>query len=258
MEYRTIRPNPDNYGGQRPTSAIDMLLVHCTQGSTAAGAAGWWARPYVAPGTEGSAHIVFDDDLAIRALDDDQVAYGARGYNFNGLHIEIAGFAQWTRAQWLEHQPRLAAAAAFQAAAHRAYGVPFRESTVSGWHSHAGLPGNDHYDPGPNFPWDVYLGMVAGALDTPRPEPLARLDGDKTLRLILRRPGAAEPYVDTAGWAGSLRSMQRLAEEGIRKPAQVEITFAWQGGTWRGGGQWGGDPRDVLPVIRTVLNRFGP
>lgn len=256
MEIRTVRPNPDNMGGSRPLSAITMILVHCTQGSTAAGAAAHWARPVVTPGTEGSAHVVFDDDLCIRAVDDDQVAYGARGYNFDGLHIEIAGFVQWTRIQWLERRPRLEAAAAFQAAAHRTYGVPFRESTTSGYHSHAGLPGNDHTDPGPNFPWDVYLSLVEAGVTGAAP--IDRLTGGNTLRLVLRRVGAARPYVDAAGWPECLRPMQILADQGIRRPAEVEATFTWQGGVWRGGGRFGGDPREVLPRIRTVLNNYGP
>ena len=256
MEFRTVRPNPDNTGGSRPLSTIDMIVVHCTEGSTAAGAAGWWARPVVMDGTEGSAHIVFDDDIAIRAVDDDQVAYGARGYNFNGLHIEIAGFTRWTRDEWLEHRPRLAAAAAFQGAAHRTYGVPFRESTVNGYHSHRGLPGNDHTDPGPNFPWDVYLPQVQAAIAGATP--IERLTGGDTLRLFLRQVGAAKPYVNAAGWAQCLRPMQILAEEGIRRPKEVEATFTWQKGVWRAGGRFGGDPREVLPRIRTVLNNYGP
>lgn len=266
MEFRILRPNPANVGGSRPLSAIKMVIVHCTEGQTAAGAAGWWARPYVKPGTNGSAHVVSDDEVTYRAVDDDQVAYGARGYNYNGFHIEICGFANrepggkvWTRDVWLEHPERLEQAATFHAAANLRYGIPLVESLTNGYHSHRGLPGNDHGDPGLNFPWDHYLARVrahmVGQVSTPKPAPL---EGGNTLRVILRVPGADEPYVSVAGWPASLPVMRALADRGIKKPGKVEITFTWQKGVWRAGGQWGGDPREVLPVIRTVLNHHGP
>ncbi len=259
MEFRTLRPNPANTGGSRPLSAIKMVIVHCTEGSTAAGAAGWWARPYVAPGSNGSAHVVSDDVVTYRCVDDDQVAYGAKGYNYVGFHIEICGFGRWSREEWLSHKPRLEQAATFHAAANLRYGIPLVESLTNGYHSHRGLPGNDHTDPGPNFPWDYYLSRVRahmiGQVSTPKPAPL---EGSNTLRLVLREPGAVAPYVSVAGWDQCLRPMRQLAAKGIKKPEKVELTFTWQKGVWRAGGQWGGDPRDVLPVIRTVLNNYGP
>lgn len=242
MRTLTLRPNPANVGGPRPASAIRMILLHCTDGDTAEGAGRWWARPTVEDGTEGSAHVAFDDQVMVRAVDDTQVAYGARGYNQQGLHIEIAGKAAWDRTTWLRHRPRLAAAAAFQANAHRVYAVPFTESTTHGWHSHAGLPGNDHTDPGPGFPYDVYLEMVRKALANPTagvtkpwPPPYGA-----TLRLFV--PGHSKPW---AGWGECIGPMLNIARHGLdENGAHAWIT--WRGHTWRGA-------RQVEGVIRRIL-----
>lgn len=261
-DWRIIRPNPDNMDGSRPLSAIRMILVHCTQGDTAEGAAVYWARPHVERGTEGSAHVVFDDDSAIRAVDDDQIAYGAFGFNTVGLHIEMAGHVEWTRDTWLGHDATLRQAAAFQAAAHKAYGVPFAWSLTHGYHSHAGLPGNDHTDPGPNFPWDVYRGYVKDGLIGAIANPPAPLKYGNTLRLQLYEAGHKQPYVDCAGWERCLppmRSLARMSDKtAARKLCDKEAIFTWRGNAWRLGGKFGGSAVSVIPRVRTVLNNYGP
>lgn len=149
--------------GTRPVSVIRWVVLHSTEGDTAAGAASWFQNP----ASRGSAHIVVDDDTCFRTLNNDQVPWAAIGANVKGFHIEMAGHAAWTRAQWLAHDRELHRCA-FKLALHcKVFGVPLRWvgplRLRAGWKgvtTHADCTkafGGDHTDPGPNFPKDVLM-----------------------------------------------------------------------------------------------------
>jgi N-acetylmuramoyl-L-alanine amidase CwlA len=165
---RRYRAAHDSGARRRPPR---WIVVHATEGETAAGAASWLAKPAAG----GSAHLVVDDEECYRLLPDDIVAWGAPGANGLGLHIELAGFSRWARADWLRHEPMLERASRLVAGWCRRYGIPAR------WVGPAGLlllrrgitthadvtrafrlrfPWADHWDPGPGFPRDVFLSHV--------------------------------------------------------------------------------------------------
>jgi hypothetical protein len=231
--WRTL--SAAHHSGLRPAPP-SLVVVHCTQGATAEGAARWFANPRSA----GSAHVVVDDTEVWRCVDDMVIAWHARGHNTIGLGLEIAGFAQWTETEWMARHPRLREAARIHAGWNTKYGIPLVRSSTRGYHPHAGLPGNDHWDPGPGFPWAFYLGEVrrfmrlAGA-----PAPPKRPHGN-TLRLVLN--GRA-----WSGWEACIGPMRWIARNGLR--ADARVAFAWRGAIWR-------DPGDVPKVIRTVLSRY--
>ena len=52
--------------GTRPLSRITHIVIHSTEGDTAAGAATWFANP----ASGGSAHVVVDDHQCFRTLED--------------------------------------------------------------------------------------------------------------------------------------------------------------------------------------------
>lgn len=209
--------------GPRPANPT-LVVVHCTQGVTAEGAARWFANPRSA----GSAHLVVDDHEVWRCVDDMVVAWHAVGFNTIGLGLEIAGFAEWSRDEWLAHEPRLVEAARIHAGWNRVYGIPLVESTSRGCHSHAGLPGNSHWDPGSGFPWDRYLAQVSewmGATPERGPRPYGR-----SLRLYLpngKRYGGWTKE-ESAGFDGSaLGPLRWLAR---RKQAKAGTILTWRGG----------------------------
>lgn len=229
-----------------------LVVVHCTEGSTAAGAAGWFQNP----AARGSAHVVVDDEYVFRCVHDHEIAYHAKGHNTIGLGLEIAGFARWGAAEWLDHKPRLTEAARIHAGWNLKYEIPFEWSTSRGYHSHDGLPGNDHWDPGPNFPWQFYRSEVQRFMGVKEEKELSaklRNRVERTLRVVVAREGRA-PHVDAASWA-AVRPMQQLAD-GMRRPKGLEVSLAWNGTVRRAGGKHGGDPRTLKPVIRTILNRI--
>lgn len=246
--WRTLRAAHQTRGRPAPPT---LIVVHCTQGATAAGAARWFATPASA----GSAHLVVDDAEVWRCVDDADTAWHAKGVNSIALGLEIAGFAEWSRDEWLQHQPRIREAARIHAGWARAYGIPVVESTTRGYHAHAGLPGNDHWDPGPGFPWDVYLGHIHRYMATPvdaGPRPYGR-----SLRLVRGEPGEAR-HARWGGWTedqvpegwdgpalGPLRSLARG-----RGPVRHPFILTWRGGRFT-------DRTSLRSVARTILNRTG-
>lgn len=158
--------------GSRPLSAISHIVIHSTEGDTAAGAATWFANRE----SEGSAHLVVDDRECYRTLGDTLIPWGAKGTNRNGFHIEHAGHADWNRQKWLGHEQTLRRGA-FKAAFHAVkFGVPLKLLSAndlrhgrSGFVTHATAskafnPGG-HTDPGSGFPLDHYMQLVKRFVD---------------------------------------------------------------------------------------------
>lgn len=89
--------------GKRPTSNIRTLVVHDTEGDTAAGAASWFANS----ASSGSAHLTGDADHLYRCLRDDDMAWGVADFNAGTLHYEMAGVrAWWSLKLWLTPKGR--------------------------------------------------------------------------------------------------------------------------------------------------------
>jgi hypothetical protein len=87
-QFRAIRNS-----GVRSLSQIGLIIIHCTQSNSARSSAEWFANP----DTQGSAHLVLDDDECYRTLVDSAIPWAAPGANTRGFHVEIAGFAEWSR-----------------------------------------------------------------------------------------------------------------------------------------------------------------
>lgn len=150
--------------GTRLLSSIDLLVVHCTQGASARGAAAWFSND----DSRGSAHVVVDRLECYRTLAPSTIPWGAAGVNGRGWHLELAGYAEWSRNQWLEHRGTLNRGA-FKLAYHgRRFEIPLtrlsRRQLAAGHdlgvidHATASaVYGGSHWDPGPHFPWDVFM-----------------------------------------------------------------------------------------------------
>jgi hypothetical protein len=157
-EFRAVRRS-----GARDLSQIGLVVIHCTQSNSARSSAQWFANP----AAQGSAHIVVDDFECYRTLEDDDIPWGAKGANTRGFHIEIAGWAQWNRQRWLNHERGLRRAA-FKGAFHAdKFRIPIRLLTVAqlrsgqrGFATHhlccQAFTGT-HTDPGSHFPIEQFL-----------------------------------------------------------------------------------------------------
>lgn len=171
----------DKHGLERQLSKIRLIVIHSTEGGSAAGAAGWFTNK----ASGGSAHIVVDDKDCFRTLPDNVVPWGAKGgrANEDGLHIEFTGYAKWSRDEWLAHNDELEKGAAIISNWCKTYNIPMEfldaedmaklGNGAHGITTHHELTkafkiADGHTDPGNGFPLDVIFELM-GADYKPNP-----------------------------------------------------------------------------------------
>lgn len=131
---------------------------------------------------DASAHWCVDNNSRVRVVNDEDTAWTAPGANNDGLQIEIAGYAKQTAADWADQYSLQALENAAQCAAEwvQKYGIPIRKLSVAevkagqkGFAGHNDISQaykkSTHWDPGPNFPWDYFLGRVASLVGQSAP-----------------------------------------------------------------------------------------
>ena len=155
-----------HHSGTRSMSEVRWIILHDEEAATARGAAAWFANPRSA----GSAHVCVDDHECYRTLADNQIPWAAPGANTSGLHIEQAGFASWSKIQWLKRLKTLHRAATCAARWSLAYNIPLemlspselkmgRRGVAGHVHCTAAF-GGSHTDPGPNYPYGRFIRMA--------------------------------------------------------------------------------------------------
>jgi hypothetical protein len=162
-------------GPTRSASSLRVIVLHSTESPSARSS----ARYFQDPGATGSTQVLVGEDGCYRSVDDLRVPAGAPGANHDGLHVEVAGYAKWSRDQWWENAPRaLEALPGILRAWSDAYGIPLHYVDhkgllrgESGVTTHADVTraysgGEGHYDPGKGFPLDEVLTAARGSLLT--------------------------------------------------------------------------------------------
>jgi hypothetical protein len=210
-QFATYAPrcfvHSDRYGGikSRPNT---LLVVHTSEGGELGTSAEALCNYMAQPGDRVSAsgnrygssyQYVVDTDIMRPAVPDNTVSYSAPPANDYGIHYCIPGRAGQTRAEWLDansrpHIAMLARALADKSAATR---IPLRKLSVAqvaggdwgvcGHHDISLAFGkSDHYDPGPQFPWDVLFTDIARLIAPPGDDDMTPEDPPR--RLIDTRP----------------------------------------------------------------------
>ena len=155
--------------GPRPPGWVRHVVIHSTEGGTAASVAADFATRPRERGA--STQLVIDDKECYRCVPDLVIPWGAPGVNRSGLHIEHCGFAAWLRGEWLLHSPMLHDSAEKAALWCWLYHIPRRWLTVNelragkaGFCRHVDASrafiGSGHTDPGAGFPGEAYLRLV--------------------------------------------------------------------------------------------------
>ncbi len=159
---------------------IRLVVMHSMEapekGNTAENVARFFQNPRDAKGrpVRVSAHLCVDSDTIVQCVMDNNVAFSAPGVNNDGIHIEQAGFARQTKAEWLDPFGILMLNLSANAAAQYClkYNLPVKhlsnaelkagEKGIIGHVQATAIfkPNNGHTDPGTGFPWDHFIERV--------------------------------------------------------------------------------------------------
>ncbi len=165
--------------GLRDYKDVWWVVLHDEEAPNAKGAAAY----FQSSSSGGSAHLCVDAGECYRCLPNTAIPWGAAsafGANTHGFHIEMAGYAYWSAAEWERHLDELERAA-YKTAFHcKLFKIPVRFVPAAGLPSRHGVtthrevsaasrrddPSNasrySHSDPGPNFPISQFMVLVKG------------------------------------------------------------------------------------------------
>lgn len=175
-------------------SHVRLIVVHTMESpekpGTARAVAKWFASQ-AAP--KASAHYCVDGVEVVQSVKETDVAWAAPGANRDGIHIEHAGYARQTLADWSDDYSSQMIRISAQLAAEIAlrWDIPAKRLTVAevadgktrGFCGHADVTAafkvkGGHTDPGAAFPWGLYIARVAENMDAMAPEPATLADTD--------------------------------------------------------------------------------
>lgn len=159
-------------GGAR----VIWVCIHTAEGARTAAS----LRDYFARTGSASSHVTIDDDHTLELVPRSRAAWTLRNGNSRSVNAELCAFAGWTRAEWLSRgtvdgcaNPRaiVSRAAAWARRECNALGIPkvklspadvrAGKAGIIGHHDYTlGARDGSHWDPGPNFPWDVFMAEV--------------------------------------------------------------------------------------------------
>ncbi|MEV8636864.1 peptidoglycan-binding domain-containing protein [Streptosporangium sp. NPDC051023] len=152
---------------------IRLIVIHDMEAPEGPLTAENVAQYFASTDTKASAHVCADNNSRVRCVPDVYTAWAAPGANADGLQLELAGYMRQSREQWLDEYSRGALDQGAQQVAEwcRLHDLPPRQLTRA--ELRAGLRGitshvdvsevyqrSDHTDPGPNFPWGIFLALV--------------------------------------------------------------------------------------------------
>jgi N-acetyl-anhydromuramyl-L-alanine amidase AmpD len=166
-----------NYTKGRGGHIPRLIVVHTMETPESEGrakqVAGWFAGK-TAP--QASAHYMVDDKQVVQSVSEFDTAWAVDDFALNqqSVSIEHAGSASQSAAQWADpySQAELKLSAALAAEIATRYRIPVVKLTpadilagkagICGHHdiTIAKAIAGGHTDPGINFPWDAYLGLV--------------------------------------------------------------------------------------------------
>lgn len=169
-------------GPRAQTTTVTIHTAECHEGRGAARAVASFfrdprdAKGPIPPERGGSAHYVADNVEYVQCVREEDRAWHAGPVNAYAIGIELAGAAGQTAAEWDDDYSRhvLSVAAALVADICTRYEIPVRKLTIEqvaarepGICGHVDVTkafrSGTHWDPGPSFPWGLFIAMVRAA-----------------------------------------------------------------------------------------------
>ncbi|BAF54868.1 peptidoglycan recognition protein family protein [Corynebacterium glutamicum] len=187
-----------NFGGPRSTDSLIGIAIHTTENDPSTPAEN--VAQYQVDSESGSYNVLADRKGLLLENTDNWITWstGNKG-NSILLHLSFVARASMTRAQWLAEDAMLRHGAWQVAQWCQKYGWPVKHVDVwnlPGITTHDATRawgGTDHTDPGPNFPWDVFLRYVneeiAGPTSTTQENDMTVLSGVSAQALNIVRIG---------------------------------------------------------------------
>lgn len=157
-------------GREKP---LRLIVIHTMEAPESPKTAENIAAYFASGNVVASAHACVDQDSVVVCLPPSDTAFAAPGANADGYQIEHAGYAGQDAAGWADaaSQSMLKLSAAHARVIALAAGIPLKH--LSDAELAAGAAGfvghdqvsrvykrSDHWDPGTDFPWDQYMGLV--------------------------------------------------------------------------------------------------
>lgn len=163
-DFTQISPCQSGRGGVKPRLIVLHITVsHNRPGNSDVKAI---ANYFGQRSTQASSHIINDaEGNDCRCVPDEAKAWTQAAYNPQSLSIEQVEYADKPRARWLtENAKGLENTAQWVAYWSVKYGIPLKQSTVSGvcQHRDLGSAGGGHVDCGPGYPIDVVIEKARG------------------------------------------------------------------------------------------------
>ena len=182
---------------------IRVVVIHTGETAETARTAEDLISYFASPSSAvASCHYAVDSDSVAQGVPEDDTAFAAPGCNADGVQIEHAGRAGQGAAGWADaySQSMLRVSAQLVRGICQRHGIPFKHLTATELRAgYKGIVGHadvnavyresSHWDPGPDFPWSQYIGLIAGAgqhvpppVANPRPVPTLGPINKLTLR----------------------------------------------------------------------------
>ncbi len=177
-EYPFVRPRGYSVGRSAP---VTYVVLHTTEGAANSSAAENGAAYDARRTDDVSTHFFVDNNSIVQCVLTKDTAWTARAANARGIQIEMCGRASTVK--WVDggyYQALLENSAKLTARLLKKYGLPARfltdtqlrnnEKGITTHRQVTRVLGGSHTDPGPNFPYDYFLGRVKAYMGiTPAP-----------------------------------------------------------------------------------------
>lgn len=177
-------PSPNKYSGH--AEPVTLIGIHTEEAPETDGTAVAVANYFARSSTQASAHWSVDEGTRVHCVDDGDSAWAMPPTNHYSLNIEMAGYANQSLGQWNDpfSLATMDNAAVIAADWCQKFDIPVRHLTddqirskEKGFAGHVDVNRvfgqSDHTDPGPNFPWEYFLGLVSKHLGIVPPKPTA-------------------------------------------------------------------------------------
>jgi N-acetyl-anhydromuramyl-L-alanine amidase AmpD len=152
---------------------VRVIVIHTMEAPKKAETAENVAKYFQNVTKKASAHLCIDNDSIVQCVFDNDVAYAAPGVNSDGIQLELAGFANQTKADWSDAYNTLLLEKAANAAAQYClkYDIPRvhltnaelkngKKGIIGHYQATEVYKKSTHTDPGKDFPWDFFIKRV--------------------------------------------------------------------------------------------------